>query len=65
MPNLVHKSGSYSNIEDRDLDDLVLPQGRIGEIAANGRPRGTEERIAAYLLTEYLERLGLDAAVRT
>jgi acetolactate synthase-1/2/3 large subunit len=60
MANLVHKSGSYSNIEDRDLDDLVLPQGRIGEIAANGRPRGTEERIASYLLTEYLERLGVE-----
>lgn len=59
MSSLVHKSGSYSDIEVIDRDDLVLPQGRMGEIAAYGRPVGTEERISSYLLTEYLEKLGV------
>lgn len=60
MSNLVHKSGSYSDIEIEDRGELVLPQGRMGEIAANGRPVGTPERIASYLLTEYLEKLGVE-----
>jgi acetolactate synthase-1/2/3 large subunit len=60
MSNLVHKSGAYSDIEIADRGELVLPGGRAGEVAAYGRPVGTEERIAAYLLTEYLERLGVE-----
>ncbi len=32
----------------------------MGEIAAYGRPKGTPERIAAYLMTEYLEKLGVE-----
>ena len=60
MSTLVHKSGAYSNVEIPDLGELVLPQGRMGETAAYGRPIGTEERISSYLLTEYLERLGVD-----
>ncbi len=60
MSTLVHKSGSYSNIEIEDRGELCLPQGRNGELAAYGRPVGTEERISAYLLTEYLEKLGVD-----
>ncbi len=60
MSNLVHKSGAYSDIEIEDRGQLVLPGGREGEIAAYGRPAGTEERIASYLLTEYLERLGVE-----
>ena len=60
MSNLVHKSGAYSEVEIPERGELVLPGGRAGEIAAYGRPPGTEERIAAYLLTEYLERLGVE-----
>ncbi len=60
MSTLVHKSGSYSNIEIEDRGELSLPQGRNGELAAYGRPVGTEERISSYLLTEYLEKLGVD-----
>ena len=60
MSTLVHKSGAYSDIEIEQRDDLVLPQAGAGEIAACGRPAGTPERIAAYLLTEYLERLGVE-----
>ena len=60
MSTLVHKSGAYSNVEVPDLGELVLPQGRMGETAAYGRPVGTEERISSYLLTEYLERLGVE-----
>ena len=60
MSTLVHKSGAYSDIEIEQRDDLVLPQAGTGEIAACGRPVGTPERIAAYLLTEYLERLGVE-----
>src|SRR5580704_15833209 len=60
MSTLVHKSGAYSDIEIEDRGELVLPQGRMGEIAAYGRPVGTPERIAAYLLTDYLERLGVE-----
>jgi acetolactate synthase I/II/III large subunit len=60
MSNLVHKSGAYSDIEIPDRGELVLPGGKEGETAAYGRPVGTEERIAAYLLTEYLERLGVE-----
>jgi acetolactate synthase I/II/III large subunit len=60
MSTLVHKSGAYTNGDIPDLGELVLPQGRIGETAAYGRPIGTEERISSYLLTEYLERLGVD-----
>lgn len=60
MSTLVHQSGSYSDIEIEDRGELVLPQGRMGEIAAYGRPVGTPERIAAYLLTDYLERLGVE-----
>ena len=60
MGGLVHKSGSYSDIEIPDLGELVLPQGKMGEIAAYGRPPGTPERISSYLLTEYLEKLGVD-----
>jgi acetolactate synthase I/II/III large subunit len=59
MSNITHRSGSYSNIEVRDLGELVLPQGRSGETAAYGRPVGTEERVSSYLLTEYLEKLGV------
>ncbi len=60
MSNLVHKSGAYSDIEIEDRGELVLPGGREGELAAYGRPVGTAERIAAYLLMEYLERLGVE-----
>lgn len=60
MSTDVHKSGVFSNIEMEDVGELVLPGGRRGEVAAYGRPPGTEERIASYLLTEYLERLGVD-----
>jgi acetolactate synthase-1/2/3 large subunit len=60
MSTLVHKSGSYSNIEVNDHGELALPQGRHGERAAYGRPPGTEERISSYLLTEYLEKLGVE-----
>ena len=60
MAGLVHQSGSYSDIEIPDLGELVLPQGKMGEIAAYGRPPGTPERISSYLLTEYLERLGVE-----
>src|ERR1039458_7863296 len=60
MSTLVHKSGSYSNIEVNELGELALPQGRHGETAAYGRPPGTEERISSYLLTEYLEKLGVE-----
>ncbi len=56
----VHKSGSYSNIPEKDLGALSLPQGKMGETATLGRPIGTEERLAAYLLTDYLEKLGVD-----
>jgi acetolactate synthase-1/2/3 large subunit len=60
MSSLVHKSGSYSNIEVREPGELSLPRGRHGETAAYGRPPGTEERISSYLLTEYLEKLGVE-----
>ena len=60
MSALVHQSGAYSDIEIKDRGELVLPQGRMGEIAAYGRPKGTPERIAAYLMTEYLEKLGVE-----
>ena len=60
MSSLVHKSGAYSGIEIEDRGELVLPQGKAGELAVHGRPAGTEERISAYLLTEYLERLGVE-----
>jgi acetolactate synthase-1/2/3 large subunit len=60
MSNLVHKSGAYSDVPIEDRGELVLPGGRLGEIAAYGRPVGTPERIAAYLLTDYLERLGVE-----
>ena len=60
MSTLTHRSGSYSNIEIKELGELSLPQGRIGEAAAYGRPPGTEERISSYLLTEYLEKLGVE-----
>jgi len=60
MSTLVHKSGAYSDIEIEERGELVLPQGRMGEIAAYGRPVGTPERIASYLLTEYLEKLGVE-----
>jgi acetolactate synthase-1/2/3 large subunit len=60
MSTLVHQSGAYSDIEIEERGDLVLPQGRMGEIAAYGRPFGTPERIAAHLLTDYLERLGVE-----
>src|ERR1700679_1148827 len=60
MSTLVHQSGAYSDIEIPELGELVLPQGKFGEIAANGRPVGTRERIASYLMTEYLERIGVE-----
>jgi len=60
MSNLVHKSGSYSDVEVPERGELVLPGGRVGETAAYGRPVGTQEKTAAYLLTEYLERLGVE-----
>jgi acetolactate synthase-1/2/3 large subunit len=60
MSNLIHKSGAYSDVEIADRGDLVMPGGRAGELAAYGRPAGTEVRIAAYLLTDYLERLGVE-----
>src|SRR5580692_10763695 len=60
MSTLVHKSGAYSDIEIEQRDALVLPQAGAGEIAASGRPAGTPERIAAHLLTDYLERLGVE-----
>ncbi len=60
MSTLVHKSGAYSDIEIEERGELVLPQGKLGEIAANGRPVGTPERIASYLMTDYLERLGVE-----
>lgn len=60
MSDLTHKSGSYSNVAVADTGELSLPQGKLGEIAAYGRPPGTEERLAAYLLVEYLERIGVD-----
>jgi acetolactate synthase-1/2/3 large subunit len=60
MSTLVHQSGAYSDIEIEERCDLVLPQGRMGELAAYGRPAGTPERIAAHLLTDYLERLGVE-----
>jgi acetolactate synthase-1/2/3 large subunit len=60
MSSLVHKSGAYSGIDIEDRGELVLPQGKAGEIAAYGRTAGTEERISSYLLTEYLERLGVE-----
>lgn len=60
MSNLVHQSGAYSDVAIEERGELVLPGGRLGELAAYGRPVGTPERIAAYLLTEYLERLGVE-----
>ncbi|HUA63925.1 MAG TPA: thiamine pyrophosphate-binding protein [Verrucomicrobiae bacterium] len=60
MSSHVHKSGVYSNIQVHHNGDLVLPSGRTGETAAYGRPPGTEERIASYLLVEYLEKLGVE-----
>ena len=60
MSNLDHQSGAYSDIEIEKRSELVMPGGREGELAAYGRPAGTPVRIAAYLLTEYLERLGVE-----
>jgi acetolactate synthase-1/2/3 large subunit len=60
MQNLVHKSGIYADIDVEERGELVLPQGKMGEIAAYGRPAGTEERIASYLMTEFLEKLGVE-----
>jgi acetolactate synthase I/II/III large subunit len=60
MGSLTHKSGSYSNVQAKDVSDYVLPQGKAGETVACGRPAGTEEKIASYLLVEYLERLGVE-----
>ena len=60
MSTLVHKSGAYSGIELEDRSNYVLPQGKAGEAAVHGRPAGTPERISSYLLTEYLERLGVE-----
>jgi acetolactate synthase-1/2/3 large subunit len=60
MSDLVHKSGAYSNLQVEDQGQLELPQGRMGELAAYGRPVGTEQRLAAYLFVEYLEKLGVD-----
>ncbi|PYU70793.1 MAG: hypothetical protein DMG49_10625, partial [Acidobacteria bacterium] len=60
MHSLTHKSGAYSNVEVKDVSDYVLPQGKVGETVACGRPVGTEEKIASYLLVEYLERLGVE-----
>ena len=60
MSTHVHKSGSYSDIEIDEREELILPQRQPGEVAAYGRAIGTPERIAAYLLTEYLERLGVE-----
>jgi acetolactate synthase-1/2/3 large subunit len=60
MSNLVHTSGAYSEVEIQERGELVLPQGRAGELAACGRPVGTKERIASYLMTEYLEKLGVE-----
>ncbi len=60
MSTLVHKSGAYSDVEIEERGELVLPQGKFGEIAANGRPVGTRERIASYLMTEYLEKIGVE-----
>jgi len=60
MSSLVHQSGAYSDIEIEERGELILPQGRIGELAAFGRPLGTPERISSYLLTEYLEKLGVE-----
>jgi acetolactate synthase I/II/III large subunit len=60
MSILDHKSGAYSDLEVADRGELVMPGGRAGELSAYGRPAGTKVRIAAYLLTEYLERLGVE-----
>lgn len=60
MLNLLHKSGAYSDVEVPDRGELVMPGGRCGELAAYGRPPGTEVRIAASLLVDYLERLGVE-----
>src|SRR5580658_10937136 len=60
MSSLVHKSGAYSGIKVEDRSDYVLPQGKVGETAVYGRPPGAPERISSYLLTEYLERLGVE-----
>jgi acetolactate synthase I/II/III large subunit len=60
MSTNVHKSGSFSNIESSDTGDLLLAQGKMGEIAAYGRPPGTEQKLAAYLLVDYLEKIGVD-----
>ena len=47
MSTLVHQSGAYADIEVEDHGELVLPQGKTGEIAAFRRPIGTKERIAS------------------
>lgn len=60
MSTLVHKSGAYADIEIENSGELILPGGKLGETAADGRPIGTQERIASYLMTEYLERLGVE-----
>jgi acetolactate synthase-1/2/3 large subunit len=60
MSNLIHKSGAYSDVEIANRGDLVMAGGRAGELAAYGRPAGTAVRISANLLTEYLERLGVE-----
>ena len=60
MSTEVHKSGTYSNIEIQGPGGLILPQENLGETAAFGRPPGTEQKLAAYLLVEYLEKIGVD-----
>jgi len=60
MSTLVHQSGAYSDIEIEERGELALPQGKMGELAAYGRPVGTPERISSYLLTEYLEKVGVE-----
>jgi acetolactate synthase I/II/III large subunit len=60
MSDLTHKSGSYSSVAMQDSSELALPGGKLGETAAFGRPTETEQRLAAYLLVEYLEKIGVD-----
>jgi acetolactate synthase-1/2/3 large subunit len=60
MSTEVHKSGTHSSIDTQNPAELMLAQGKMGEVAACGRPRGTEQRLAAYLLVEYLEKIGVD-----
>ena len=64
MSTLVHKSGAYSNIDIKERGELSLPHANPGEIAACARPVGTPARISSYLLTEYLERIGVEGDFR-